>query len=628
MKKCTKWSTVAERSGAGFKISNFPLSKETEFDRINLRGILQIGWEVELYRNEVLLDVRSEPNEDGRYEFLDVSLLFGSNIIRLIFYGPQGQRREEIQRYNVGADQAPPGKTYFRFSTALQDKKLFDVDNKISNNEDDGEPRYIAEFQHGINRLLSLTGNFVSLQLDEERHYYGTLGLRTGIFGALSRFDVTRNEDDGTGLEAAILTRFSNSSLFLEHTRFYDFESERERNSGDPVLHRSNIRLESAIPSIGFMSRIPWSITADHERKESGAETIELKNRLSIYAAGISASNTLNWAETSGPDIETVTHSSGSLQLSGRLMDIRLRGSLRYLLQPESKLSSASITGDYWWNPDFSTRLGVTEKLDGESFTAINAGLNRRFESFAIGIDGSYDDSGVYSIGSSLTFSLGREPRTGNWMASSERMASTGMVSAMVYIDVNGNQIFDTGDKPLQGVKFNHGTKDQKTNEDGVALLTGLSRTRPTNIILDIPSLEDPFLIPMRKGYEIIARPGRPIMLSFPIASTGEIDGNVFLVSGDNEKLVSNVVLQLVNADKKVVLETKSEYDGFYLFQMVPMGRYWLRVAPDQIERLGLNPVKPRKIIIKESDAFKLGVDLILEQKASLEKSREMVMGK
>jgi len=33
------------KSGAGFKISNFPLSKETEFDRINLRGILQIGWE-------------------------------------------------------------------------------------------------------------------------------------------------------------------------------------------------------------------------------------------------------------------------------------------------------------------------------------------------------------------------------------------------------------------------------------------------------------------------------------------------------------------------------------------------------------------------------------------------------
>jgi hypothetical protein len=605
------------KPGAGFQISSFPLLQEAEFDRINLRGEQQVGWEVELYRNEVLLDVQTEPNADGRYEFLDVPLLFGSNIVRVVLIGPQGQRREKVQRYNVGLDQAPPGKSYFRFSTTFQNKNLFEVtDNEdITPSDGDNEARYIAEFQRGINHHLSLTGNFSSLALDGKRHYFGTLGLRTGLGGALSRFDVTTNGDGGTALEAAVLTNLKGVSVFLEHTRFYDFQSERETNQSDSIDSRSNFRLESSLPSFGFIPRIPWSLTGDFEQRKSGVDQIDLSNRLSVFMMGVAASNTFDWSHSYGGSSSSSTESSGSFQLSGRLMELKLRSSLNYSVSPDSKLSSTSISSDFSLSPDFSVNLGLTKQLEESKLTIFNAGLNRRFESFAIGFNTTFDDGGSFFMGSSLTFSLGREPRTGNWVHSSDRVASTGMVSARVFIDANGNQVFDKGDTPLENAKFKQG--NQKTNKDGIALLTGLSIARPIDIVLDTSSLEDPFLVPVRKGYEVLARPGRPLVLDFPVSLTGEIDGIAFLITHNSEKAVSNVHLQLVDTEQNVVAETKSEFDGFYLFQMVPMGKYSIRVAADQEKRLNLKPLEPQGIVIEEADPFKAGINLPLKQKSS-----------
>lgn len=615
------------KPGAGLQVSSFPLLQESEFDRINLRGELQVGWEAEIYRNEILLDVQTEPNADGRYEFLDVPLLFGSNVIRVVTYGPQGQKREKVQQYNVGSDQAPPGKTYFRFSTTLQNRNLFEVDDEEESTTiaGDGKTRFVTEFQHGINRQFSLTGSLSSFALESGRRYFGTMGVRTGIFGALSRFDMTKNDDGGTAIEAAVLTKLKGMSIFLEHTRFFDFQSERENNESTLVLNRSNMRLESSFPSFGIIPRIPWSLTGNFERREEGVDQIDLSNRLSIFMFNTSASNTIDWSMTQGSDIETVTSATGSFQLSGRIMGLKLRGSLDYLIKPVAALSSTSLSTDFNWSPDFSTNLGVTKQLGTDGLTTLTAGVNRRYESFAIGVDTTLDDQGSFTMGSSITYSFGREPRKGSWLHSSDRMASSGMVSARVFIDANGNQVFDEGDKPLEGAKFKQGSQDKETNEDGIIILTGLSSTRPTDIVLDISSLEDPFLVPLREGYEVVVRPGQPIMLDFPVAPTGEVDGTVFLQSKDTKKTVSNVELQLVNAEQEVVLKTTSEFDGFYLFQAVPIGKYWLQIAPDQIKRLKLKPVKPIEVVLEGTEAFIVGLNFILEQKATVKKKAKKI---
>ena len=80
--------------------SNKPLTGNTELNTLDLQGDIQPGWDVELYRNDVLINALTA-GPDGRYVFNDIELLYGNNTFRLIFYGPQGQIREKTKQVLV-----------------------------------------------------------------------------------------------------------------------------------------------------------------------------------------------------------------------------------------------------------------------------------------------------------------------------------------------------------------------------------------------------------------------------------------------------------------------------------------------------------------------------------------------
>lgn len=51
---------------------------------------------------------------------------------------------------------------------------------------------------------------------------------------------------------------------------------------------------------------------------------------------------------------------------------------------------------------------------------------------------------------------------------------------------------------------------------------------------------------------------------------------------------LSGVLLELVGGDGKVVASTRTEGDGFYLFEQIAPGAYTIRIEPGQAERLGI----------------------------------------
>jgi hypothetical protein len=170
------------RVGRGARISSFPLERASDFDSINLVGELPLGWEVELYRNEILLDFRVS-RADGRYEFEEVPLLFGLNVLTSKFFGPQGQYREETRRVLVGQGQAAPGEFNYKLAVTQQDEYLVPVqDDTVStaNSELQGEVRAITEAEYGLNKHFSVAGGASSIALPDGRHNYGKLGMRFG----------------------------------------------------------------------------------------------------------------------------------------------------------------------------------------------------------------------------------------------------------------------------------------------------------------------------------------------------------------------------------------------------------------------------------------------------------------
>ena len=89
-----------------------------------------------------------------------------------------------------------------------------------------------------------------------------------------------------------------------------------------------------------------------------------------------------------------------------------------------------------------------------------------------------------------------------------------------------------------------------------------------------------------------------PAKVELPEISSGKVDGMVFVRKGTTEEAVSNAKLQLVDARGKVVQQVNSKLGGFYQFPKVPLGRYILRVSPEQMQRLNLKPPPNQRVIL------------------------------
>ncbi len=604
----------SQQEGRGIAVSSFPINRATEFDRTTLRGELPLGWEVELYRNEVLFDFQ-QSRDDGRYEFLDVPLLFGSNVLRLIFYGPQGQLREEVQRTRVGEGLVQPREQYYSIAVNQQGEDTIPINSSPDNGTEDetqGKLRFSSEYERGLTQKLSVAGSIASIPLDDGRHTYASVGLRTSLLGAFVRLDAAKDLNGGTAVEGSLQTSIMGLNILAEHGEFFDFVSERVADSEDKITSRSSLRIDGTIPE-SILPRIPFSFDGDIERRESGKFDANIGNRVSVFLGGASASNTVDLRVAGGGDSETLTSASGSFQLSSRFDALSLRGQVGYGLDPVAEFNTVAFTADYDFEEDLSARVSINRQLTGEKTTSYAVGLFRTFRNFALGLNGDYSDDGNFGAGFNMSFALGREPRNGGFAMRPKGIASGGAVSARVFLDRNQNDVFDDGDEPLQGARIER-QRDAETDEDGIAFITGLSAYRPTNLALDLGSLEDPFWIPTRQGIEIVPRPGKTVIVDFPVTPTGEIDGTVFLRRGDAVREVSNVQLQLVDENGEVVKEVKSEFDGFYLLDFVRPGKYVLRVSPDQVERLKLLAPPELAVVVEPEGNVVSGIDITLER--------------
>jgi hypothetical protein len=603
------------RFGRGAEMSSFPLARTGKFSSTTLIGELPLGWEVELYRNGILLDFRAS-REDGRYEFSEVPLLFGLNILQLQFFGPQGQYREETQRVLVGPGQVPPGRLNFRIAASQQDERLVPLDSSetlsLSDQQLLAEPRGSLELEYGASKYVSLAASAVSVPLINGRKSYGGLGLRFGVRGLYGRLDVVRDSEGG--LAGKLGTQFNlplNLVLLAEQGIYNDFSSEEIQDDGDLPVSTTEGRLDGVVP-LWQGRRLPFSFAGAYEKSESGASSLELSNRLSLALGRLSVSNNIQWRQFRTA-LDTTTSSSGNFLMGGRAWGVGIRGEVGYAIEPESELVSAAVNGEWLFGSGFSARLGVAHGF-GAGVTTMSGGISRIFDSFSLGFTGSYSDDGSASALLTFGLSAARDPHSRDWSLHGGDVASKGAVSARVFVDNDFDGKFSDGDDPVEGAIFETGQSlaTEETGQDGIAMLTGLPPNKDMPISVPPSGLDDPYWIPEPEGYVVPLRPGAVATLDFPIVVTGEVDGTVALRRLDSLIAVSDVVVQLVNQEGEVISQTRSSFDGFYLLEMVRPGTYTVRVDPDQMRRLGLVGPPPELVEINGDGTIVSGLDLLI----------------
>ena len=112
--------------------------------------------------------------------------------------------------------------------------------------------------------------------------------------------------------------------------------------------------------------------------------------------------------------------------------------------------------------------------------------------------------------------------------------------------------------------------------------------------------LADPLLVPRKAMQIVMPRPGVPAEVDIALVGGGDVEGALVKSGGGG---FEGLDLELVDSSGKVVATTRSDFDGFFLFERVAYGRYTIRLdqasaeaarsSPDLDRSLEVTPEKP-----------------------------------
>ncbi len=568
--------------GRGLFVTNRPLSRPDNFDRTSFRGELPEGWDAELYRNDQLIGY-FQSRGDGRYEFLDVPLLYGQNRIEVVLYGPQGQIRRDVRMIPVGANSIPPRETYYWAGVQDAGRDLFnfgDSDDRPYNGLRGG-----FGIERGLDAKTSIGAAVISAIYEGARQSYAEAMIRRAMGPTLVEVAGAADIDGGYAVRGQMLGQFGDAMVGAQTLwLFGGFRSEQ---------YVAGLRAEHAISidhslKIGTKS-VPYGVSATYRKWLNGNSSVEAKARLSFNINNITASTDLIWEQMKFAFGSDPPHKlDAQLRLSGRVGGLRLRGEARFGIMGDKGFKESRITGE--WRADekanWRAELGydALNKRGRATF-----GYTRHFEKFALSGQVMGATDGAVAAQLSVAFSMGPNPHGKGFHMSSQKLASSGQAAVLVYQDLNADGIRQPNEPVEKSVEITAGLngRGKATDERGQTVIGGLEPYVPILIGIDAGSLPDPFVQPATSGVVVTPRPGIPMIVELPLVSAGEISGYLIKEGG---RALTGVDIELLDKAGRVVKTTRAEYDGFFLFESVPYGQYRMRLSAVAAGIVGVQP--------------------------------------
>jgi hypothetical protein len=581
--------------GRGAVITNRPLTSQTAFDRKRFEGDLPAGWEAELYRNDELVAF-TKPTSDQRYVFDDVQLLYGDNRIRIVLYGPQGQVRERDELINVGQDNTPPGKTWYWAGFNQPGRDIFTL-TKPPDGTNLPKAQATLALEHGIDDRTSVAALARAMLIDDQRVTFVEGSVRRSVGLAMIEVGASRESNGGRAARVQLLGKIGPVNVDAEAVVANDFHL-----NGVQLKNVRDYLISLDAPLKLGRSVFPAHADAHLVDRMDGTKDLDAATRLSVNFERFNLAGGVHYrkhfiAAGTQPPPETTIDFMGS----GRVGDVRLRGTTEFDVTPGARLRTAELEG-HW---------SASENVDWDGDLAYEATSHRvraklsyvrRLSSFAVALTGEAASDGSVAFGVNLNFSM--DPTRG-FSLSRLPLAQAGEVHALVYRDLNDNGLHDPGEPFEKDAVVTTRTQqaEKPTDANGSTLVGGLTPFQPVAVGIDVSSLADPMLVPKKALQLVIPRPGVPAEVQIGLVGGGDVEGALVKNGGLG---FEGVDLELVEESGKVVGTARTDFDGFFLFERVAYGSYTIRVAKDSAAAariavdLGLHlKVTPEKSVIR-----------------------------
>ncbi|MEX1213058.1 MAG: SPOR domain-containing protein [Balneolaceae bacterium] len=568
---------------SGAQITNEPLEPRLLFDMYQYRGQTTPQAEVELYRNNTLVDFLRADNE-GEYRF-KFPLTYGTSRYDLRIYHPNGEISERQTRIQIPFEFNPPGELTYRLSGGQLDTPL---------------PGTVTRNYMGRGRLNVGLTHWLTLSGGAE-YFEGITENRPTLSGALS-----------TRLFQQYLLQFEMGDRYFYRTNAsvvypsgVSLSGSYERQLEESLLYNrsgNQSRIQSSIFLPIQLGPLPlfFRTSISHEERSTTRQTrytLDLNSRIGR------ANLRFSWRDTQvGPLQWTTTPSS------------RLLGSITYSFS-RSRQTAALVRGLYLrgqgsWLAHSSELYDAELSLSRRIFTAgrIQLGGGKNFAGdflfgrFSLSFDFNrvrtnttaryYRES--FSASQNLRGSIGVDPETRYIQMNQRQQVGGAALAIRLYIDESGSGTYEEGDPVVyqNAVRVDRGG-GTITFRDGVSYITQLQPYRRYNLSINKNSLANPMLMPAVEEFSAITDPNQFKVINIPLYLSGIVDGRVVREQNGITTPVGGARLMLVNlAEEGPFQEFEQEIrtfsdGGFYAYE-VPPGPYELRVAQDQLDATGL----------------------------------------
>lgn len=461
----------------------------------------------------------------------------------------------------------------------------------------DGEGR-IFDVNNGFSRLIKTDRNNII-----GTYLYQIVQFSREIFKGIANIYLAYNySDNGVALQQSYVTKLFGTNINMRQEYYDNFINQSRSLVVDNIQYQSNLGLNRSL-SLPKLKNSNLSFDAEYANYESGKGQMQLTGGFSTVVKGFSFDNTV----TGRFDNNNNESVNGAFSLRTNYNKGYYKMDARYELHPTETLDSISFSTQRYISDDLSLRFSATQPLGSNNVTTFGSSLNYLHQDYILSFSASIDTNANYSLGVNLSFSLYEDPAD-NFNISSDISAEKGSVAAYAFIDENFDNKYDpVTEEMLKNIVFKKGSKPLSYLDNGYAYSRDISSYRPVDITIDSSSLDDPLWYPAKEGYSVVLRPGVTQELAFPIHRTAEIDGIIYLegATRGGEGTISGMTVYLVDENGSKAAEAVSEYDGYFMFEKVIAGRYFIIASDKQLNELGLKQVnKPEVIITSEDDYY------------------------
>jgi hypothetical protein len=589
---------LGTQSLRGVSLTNSPFVRPSLLGSLFYGGRLQPGWEVEAYRGGELLGFDST-NALGEFG-VQLPVMYGENPVDFVAYGPTGETRRFSRTSLVAEELLPAGRLEYGLSAGGCRSPSCGAGANV-------------DLRYGLSQRWALRAGadrFWRDSLPDLFHPYA------GVTGSLTNAMLVRVEAVKDAFVSGTLSYEPSLNLRLtgDYTHF-------DLGTTAPLLSSPDRR--SQFNFSAFFRPIP--------RKDFFY--IEGNAQRTVATSGITETARLGLSFQAG-DVRLLPYARTERQeLAGLPSSSRSFWGLNSFILPRPSWGPflrqlwirTGFESDELWRPRLASiqvarQITPNVRLDlGLSWTRGMAGptflLNLASNLHAVR---SYTTvTAAQGSSSSVTQLVQGSLLYNNASGGVELLRGPSLqragLAGRVFLDANGNGIYDPGERGLGGVRVQVSSGSALSDSAGEYQVWDIVPFEPVLVGLDSLSFESPLWVAPAPVVRVVPGPNRYTVYDVPIVVGGVLEGRVKESNGGGG--IGGISLLLTRTETGERRRITTFTDGaFYALGLAP-GEYELTVDSHQLDLLGYNAERHRLRINPDGEESQAPLEVLLRSR-------------